>query len=54
MFQTKVAGKIKTQILCLISFPENGAIYEIMWENIVQQEKSQMTIKYGACALHAV
>ena len=30
MFQTKVVEKIKTHILCLITFFENGAVYEVM------------------------
>ena len=32
-------------------FPENRCFYEIMWENIVQPDRSQIT--YGACALDA-
>jgi len=28
MFQTKVVEKIKTYVLCLITFSENHAIYE--------------------------
>ena len=28
----KVVQKIKTRILCSKTFPENRAIYEIMWE----------------------
>jgi hypothetical protein len=32
MFQTKVIEKIKTHILCSIIFPENSAVYEIMWK----------------------
>jgi hypothetical protein len=31
-------------------FPENLAVYEIMWKNIVERGRPQMT---GACALHA-
>jgi hypothetical protein len=50
--QTEVVEKIKTHILCSITFfLKNQAVYEIMWKNIVQQETSQ--IQYGACALHA-
>jgi len=37
MFQTKVAEKIKTHILCSVTFSENRAIYETMWENIVER-----------------
>jgi len=31
---------------------ENRVVYEIMWENMAQPNRSQMTL-YGACALHA-
>jgi hypothetical protein len=34
----------KKQILCSISFPENCTVYEIMWENTVEQEQPQMRI----------
>jgi len=45
MFQTKVVQKIKTHILFSITFsPEIRAIYEIMWKNIVQPGRPQMTI----------
>ena len=48
----QVVAKIKTHILCSIPFSENCAIYEIMWKNIVESDGPQMTIEYGACALH--
>jgi hypothetical protein len=45
MFQTNVAEKIKTHILCSIMFfPENRAFYEIMWKNMVQPDRPQMII----------
>ena len=45
MFQTKVVGKFKTPISCTITFFfENRAFYEIMWKNIVELDKPQMTI----------
>ena len=31
----------------------NSAVYEIMWQNMIQRGGPQMTILYGACALHA-
>jgi len=34
-------------------FFENRAVYEIMWKHIVQPDRPQMTVEYGACALHA-
>jgi hypothetical protein len=33
-------------------FPENGAVYEVMWKNMVDPDKSQVTIHWSACALH--
>jgi len=44
MFQTKDAGKIKTHILCSVTFLENSATYELMWKNIVQPGRPQVTI----------
>jgi hypothetical protein len=34
-------------------FPENRAVYEKMWNNTVEPDRTQMTILNGACALHA-
>ena len=34
-------------------FSENRAVYEIMCKNVVEPERPQMTIKYGAYALGA-
>jgi hypothetical protein len=44
MFQTKVLETIKTHILYSIFFFENRAVYKIMWENIVELGRTQMTI----------
>jgi hypothetical protein len=52
MFKTKGVEKMKTQILCSITFSQNRAIYE-MWKNMVEPDRPQMAIKYGACASHA-
>jgi len=44
-FQTEVVEKIKTRILCSInSVLINRAVYEIMWENIVQLGRPRVTI----------
>ena len=32
---------------------ENRTLYEIMWKNIVQADRTQKTIYYDACAFHA-
>jgi len=49
MFETEAVEKIKTHILFSITFlfffnKENHAIYEIMWKNIVEPGRPQMTI----------
>jgi hypothetical protein len=41
MLQIKFAEKPKTQIFCsMLFFVENRAVYEIMWENIVERGRS--------------
>jgi hypothetical protein len=44
IFQTKVVDEIKTHILSSVTFSENHAFYEIMWENMVEPDRPQMTI----------
>jgi len=34
-------------------FSENRAIYEIMWKNVIEFDRPQMTITYGSCFFHA-
>jgi hypothetical protein len=43
-----------THTVCLINFSENPAIYEVMWENIVEPGRPQMTIwrMRVACRMH--
>ena len=44
MFRTKAVEKIKTYNMCSVTFfYENRAIYEVMWKNIVQPDRPQMT-----------
>ena len=45
MFQTKVVEKIKTHILCSITFFENRAIYETISKNAVEPDRLQMTMR---------
>jgi hypothetical protein len=47
MLQTKVVEKIKTHILYSIISPENRDVYEVMWKNMVEPGRPQMTL-YGA------
>jgi len=47
--ETKVTEKIKTHILCSMTFlfffffGENRSVYEIMWKNMVESERPHMT-----------
>jgi hypothetical protein len=34
-------------------FFENLVVHEIMWKNMVQPDRPQMTIQYSVCAVHA-
>jgi hypothetical protein len=46
MPQASIVEKIKTHILCSFTpfFFENRAVCEIMWKNIVESDRPQMTI----------
>jgi len=44
MFHTKVVGKINTCNLSPITFSEYCAVYEIIWRNIVELCRPQMTV----------
>jgi len=45
MFRTKFVEKIKTHILCSITFVENRAFYEIAWKNSLELDRPRMTIR---------
>jgi hypothetical protein len=53
MFQIEVVKKIKTRILCSVTFSKNRAFYDIMSKNVVEPEGPQITSQYGVYALHA-
>jgi hypothetical protein len=40
-------------ILCSVIFSKDISVCEIMWKNMVQPDSPQMTMQYGACALHS-
>jgi hypothetical protein len=44
MFQKKVVDKIETHILCSIAYFWKLCLYEIMWKNIVEPGRHQMTV----------
>ena len=39
MFETNFVEKIKTHVLCSITFVENRAVYEIMLKNLLQPDR---------------
>jgi len=43
MFQTNGVKKIKTHILFSIPFSQKSYIYDILWKNIAEPERRQMT-----------
>ena len=43
MFQEKVGEKIKTGNLYSVTFSENRAVYEMMWNIMVQPDSPQKT-----------
>jgi hypothetical protein len=45
MFQAKVAEKIKTHTVYSNFLPKNRALNEIMWQNMVQTDRRQRTIR---------
>jgi hypothetical protein len=45
MFQTKDVAKLRHILNAQHNFPENRTLYEAMWNNTVQPERPQMTIK---------
>jgi len=45
MFQTKAVQPIKHTFLSNNLFFENRAVYEIMWENMVERGRTKMAIR---------
>jgi len=52
MFQTKVGESIKVHILGSKLFPEKLAIFEIIWRNMIEPDRLQMTTQYGSFDLY--
>jgi len=44
MFPTKFVEEIKTHILYSVTFFENRSVFEIMWKNMIEPDRPQMTI----------
>jgi len=54
MFLPKDLEKLKTLILCSMTFTENRAVCEIMWKNMIKPDRLQVTINlaYPHCLLY--
>jgi hypothetical protein len=50
MFREQVVKKIEQHILCSIKFlfSENPFVYEIMWKNMLEPDRTYMTIQHSA------
>jgi hypothetical protein len=45
MFQTNIVEKITAHILCSVTqFSKNRTLYEIIWKNTIQPDRTHMTI----------
>jgi hypothetical protein len=44
MFEANVVEKIRTYTFCSKIFSGNHVVYEIMWKNVVAQDRSQVEI----------
>jgi hypothetical protein len=44
MFHVNTAEKIRIYTLCSVTLFENLVIYEIIWKNIAELDRPQMTI----------
>jgi len=51
MLQTKSVAKIKTDILCSVSFFENLTVCEKIWKNVVEQGKQHDNMAHAHCML---
>jgi hypothetical protein len=49
MFQAKVVEKIKTHVVLQYLFSENRAVKKIMWKNMVEADRPQMSIRRMRC-----
>jgi hypothetical protein len=52
MFQTNAVEKIKIHTSCPVnSFSENHAVYEIIWEHIVEPDRKHDSMAHAHCML---
>ena len=49
MFQTKVTDKVNRDILYSINFFKVGTVYVIMWKNIVEPDRPQVSVVWCMC-----
>jgi len=44
---------MKTRVLCSVMFLKNYAVYEVMWKNVLETYRPEVTMENCACSLHA-
>jgi len=50
---SKAVEKIKTHILYKITIFRKSSFYEMVWKNVVEPDRPQIAMLYGACAWSA-
>jgi len=45
MFQTKIVEKIETHILCSLNYFQKSCSLKVMWKNIVEPDRPQITLQ---------
>ena len=50
-FQTNVVEKMEVRTSSSMPFPENCAVYEIMWKNVVQPDATDKNMAHAHCML---
>jgi hypothetical protein len=54
MFETKDVVKVKTPILCPVTFAQNRVVREIMWKNMAQPDRPHILSMRIACWISKV
>jgi hypothetical protein len=52
MRKFSVVEKIETHFIFNKFFSENHAVYDVIWKNMVEPNRAQVTVYYGACGFH--
>jgi len=47
MFRVRIVEKSTHTFYVKQLFPDSNAVYYIMWKNVIQLDRQQMTVSYG-------